>query len=241
MDSIKDKVLDISYNYYKYLLNLQNVNAIGLGYKKINGIETRELCVHVLVDHKVEEKFLTKDNIVPKSYMGIKTDVIKVGKVKPRGKFAIEDKLRPLEGGIPISSDFFNGVGLDIGTLGCIVTKVIDGEREFFILSNNHVLAGSNEAPIGTSIIQPPEFLDGTLENDKIANLYDFVQLKFIEGSNEPVNFVDCAIGKILDKSIISGIIYGGDIINGVKKAILGENIKKLVLSQALLVEKLQQ
>lgn len=32
MDKLQNKILDISHNYFKYFMNLKNVNGVGLGF-----------------------------------------------------------------------------------------------------------------------------------------------------------------------------------------------------------------
>jgi hypothetical protein len=48
-----------------------------------------------------------------------------------------------------------------------------------FVLSNNHVLANSNDAQIGDPILQPGPVDGGTLANDRIATLESFVPIRF--------------------------------------------------------------
>jgi hypothetical protein len=50
---------------------------------------------------------------------------------------------------------------------------------ETFILSNNHVLANSNDAQIGDAILQPGPADGGTVANDRIATLEAFVPIRF--------------------------------------------------------------
>ncbi len=52
------------------------------------------------------------------------------------------------------------------GTLGCLVKK----DHEYYILSNNHVLANENEAYMGDPILQPDPY-DGEDLEDRIAYL----------------------------------------------------------------------
>jgi delta-aminolevulinic acid dehydratase/porphobilinogen synthase len=74
------------------------------------------------------------------------------------------------------------------GTLGCLVKKTAVDDDEIFILSNNHVLADSNQAQIGNDIIEPSKLDGGT---DPIAKLTDF---KTIFLDNKP-NFTECSGG----------------------------------------------
>ena len=223
MNILENNILDIAKNNYKFLTNMQNVIGVGLGYKNINDFNTLEPCLHVLVENKINSNFLSKNNIVPKSYMGIKTDVIQVGKLDLLKGEAITFKLRPLEGGGGISVADHKSAG----TIGYFVTKGMLFSKKYYILSNNHVLAGLNSIPIGTPIIQPIDVFGGKIENDMVALLKDFVPVKFINGSNEPENYVDCAIAQVTSKSIICNRILGDCIVKGINKPKLGENVRK--------------
>ena len=96
MQTLEEKILDISTKYYHYLINLQSVKGVGYGFKHINGVNTFEPCIHVLVERKLQSTNLSFSNIIPKVYMGIKTDVIEVGNMKSFSP--ITKKFRPLEG-----------------------------------------------------------------------------------------------------------------------------------------------
>lgn len=72
------------------------------------------------------------------------------------------------------------------GTMGAIVKNTVGG---LFILSNNHVLAASNNAQIGDPSYQPGPF-DGGTSADQIGTLADFVPINFNGGNNT----VDAAI-----------------------------------------------
>ena len=148
----------------------KNVVACGLGYK-IRGEEaTKELSVIVSVEHKEPESQLASRDIIPKSFDGLCTDVIETGRIRalmpqndPRGR------LRPARPGISIGHH-----EITAGTLGLLVQQ--GGEQ--FILSNNHVLANSNNSNIGDAIWQPGP-MDGGGRQDRIASLADFVPLNF--------------------------------------------------------------
>jgi len=81
------------------------------------------------------------------------------------------------------------------GTIGCRVT---DGTN-VYALSNNHVYAVENFASIGDEVIQPGTFDGGSLVNDVIGTLYDFVEICFLfdwifSDCIELYNTVDAAI-----------------------------------------------
>jgi hypothetical protein len=63
------------------------------------------------------------------------------------------------------------------GTLGCVVRDRRSGVR--LILSNNHVLANSNNASPGDPILQPGPYDGGSQDRDVIARLERFVKLQF--------------------------------------------------------------
>ena len=151
----------------KNLLKKKNVVGVGYGHKISNGVDTGEPCVSILVEKKVGKKKLRKSALVPNLVDGIKTDVIEVGKIVALP--ATTDKHRPAPGGVSIGHK-----NITAGTFGCLVTDGIDT----FILSNNHVIANSNNAELGDEILQPGPADGGTLE-DQIATLEDFEPIKF--------------------------------------------------------------
>jgi hypothetical protein len=83
-------------------------------------------------------------------------------------------------------------VGYSIGhpdiTAGTFGARVTDGSG-VFLLSNNHVMANSNDAEIGDPIYQPGPY-DGGDADDEIAQLSDFEEIVF-DGS---VNYMDAAV-----------------------------------------------
>jgi hypothetical protein len=83
------------------------------------------------------------------------------------------------------------------GTLGCLVTK--GGTK--YILSNNHVMANSNNANINDQILQPGPFDGGQVDVDRIADLSQFVTIKF-DGSD---NVVDAAIADVVNDADVTG------------------------------------
>ena len=91
--------------------------------------------------------------------------------------------------------------------------------REKFILSNNHVLANSNNAMIGDTILQPAAFDSGTPLGDTIGVLYDFIELR-------KKNFVDCAIARPL-RNVVSPEIMEVGFVKGIKLANIGMKVQK--------------
>jgi len=96
-------------------------------------------------------------------------------------------RMRPAPGGISVGH-----VRITAGTLGCLARgRSGDRTRRRLILSNNHVLANSNAAGFGDSIVQPGPTDGGISPRDRIAILERFVPLDF----SGAANLVDCATG----------------------------------------------
>jgi hypothetical protein len=167
------------------LFKFPNVVAVGVGYKKVKGKKTKHLAIIVSVEHKIpiESLELEEEEIIPALIDGVKTDVIETGKIKALKLRT--DKWRPASGGVSIGHK-----DITAGTLGCLVKK----NGELYILSNNHVLANSNNAEIGDPIYQPGPH-DGGTQIDTIAPLADFVPINFLGGNGvSPCPFVKAVV-----------------------------------------------
>lgn len=143
-----------------------NVVAVGVGYKKIKGRKTSVISIICSVEKKVPSSQLSDQDLIPRIVGGYMTDVVETGRIKALRT----DRVRPAPGGVSIGH-----VDITAGTLGCLVKR--DGKT--FILSNNHVLANSNDAKIGDPILQPGTYDGGKYPDDHIANLADFVPISF--------------------------------------------------------------
>lgn len=161
----------------KKLLRKKNVVAVGMGYKEIGGIKTETKAIICSVSKKEPLSALKKKDIIPMRVEDMPIDVKEVGVIKALK--ARTDRWRPAPGGVSIGHEWITA-----GTLGCLVSK---GSQPY-ILSNNHVLADTNNAPIGSTILQPGKHDGGELI-DTIATLADFVPIEFGGGKG-------CSIGK---------------------------------------------
>lgn len=96
-------------------------------------------------------------------------------------------RMRPAPGGCSVGH-----FRITAGTIGCLsVGRTPPRNARLMILSNNHVLANSNNAAFGDCICQPGPADGGRCPADQIAILERFVPINFAGG----VNFVDCATG----------------------------------------------
>ncbi|WP_411059790.1 hypothetical protein [Streptomyces sp. E11-3] len=115
-------------------------------------------------------------------------------------------RMRPCPSGFSVGN-----VRVTAGTLGSVVYDFLPGASvdppgpglgvpaRFYILSNNHVLADSNRAQLGSAIVQPGVFDGGQDPADRIATLSRFVTIQFapqipLERHN---NVVDAALGTV--------------------------------------------
>lgn len=179
------RIKEIKDKYKKKFLNKKNVIGVGIGEKIKGDLQTGEEAITVFVKKKVPIEELSPDDLLPKEIQEKKVDVIELGHVKKLTP-EHERKYRPILGGISVGHK-----DITAGTLGLVVRKKGDSVNQF-ILSNNHVLANSNNANIGDPIYQPGPY-DGGNFIDKVGELDSFVSIKFDGSENE----VDAALASI--------------------------------------------
>lgn len=156
------------------ILDRANVVATGAGYKVRGGVRTDDLAIVASVTEKVPLERLAPEDLVPAAVDGVPTDVVPTGPI--RAFQARTERHRPAPGGVSIGHR-----NVTAGTLGCLMRR--DGQ--VVILSNNHVLANSNEAVRGDAILQPGAHDGGRFPDDHIAELEDFVPIVFLEPPSE--------------------------------------------------------
>lgn len=99
---------------------------------------------------------------------------------------------RPAMGGCSVGH-----YNITAGTLGtCCYDANAAMPTRYYMLSNNHVLANSNNAKIGDIILQPGPYDGGKQLSDDIARLARYIPIKFHSGSSKPINYVDAAIAE---------------------------------------------
>lgn len=150
------------------LLSKPNVLAVGIGFKEVAGVRTSDLAIITSVSQKLPKVQLSADELLPAFVESVPVDVQQVGVIRALQERT--DRWRPAPGGVSIGH-----VDVSAGTFGCVVYK--DGQP--FILSNNHVLANSNNGQLGDPIIQPGSYDGGIAPEDVLAELADFVPVAF--------------------------------------------------------------
>lgn len=168
MPDAADEIRRVLRNVGPALLARANVVATGVGYKVSAGARTSALCIVCSVTRKLPPTRLPARDLVPFRIDGTPTDVVETGPL--RALQSRTGRHRPAPGGVSIGHR-----DITAGTLGCLVKR----NGETLILSNNHVLAAGNDAQIGDSILQPGPIDGGTLPGAHIADLLDFVPIRF--------------------------------------------------------------
>lgn len=92
---------------------------------------------------------------------------------------------------VPIGVSTGNEGEISAGTISC---RVVDGAGNVYALSNNHVYALENTAPIGSRVLQPGRYDTRryqVLEANVIGHLFDYEPIVF---STTASNLIDAAI-----------------------------------------------
>jgi hypothetical protein len=185
---------------------IPGVVEVGIGIKETAGDLTGETVLRVYVEEKRDEDKLPPDQVIPKEFHGIKTDVIVFREAEPEED---SSRYRPVQGGIQIGAEG----SVHIGTLGCMA-QLDDGT--IVLLSNQHVLYDS-PAVDGSEIGQPDHTSSCCCTCGDIAIN--------VHGINE--DHLDCAIAKLKDGVAHSIAIREIGNITAVADAVSGETVKK--------------
>lgn len=172
-----------------------NIVGVGIGEKVVDGEGTGRVAVKVFVKQKLEESTVDNQAMVPETVGDFETDVEETGEIEA---FLFNTRVRPAPGGVSIGTCAVNLAG----TLGCLVRR---GSRTY-ILSNNHVMAGTNQGPVGVGIPQPGQFDSGVCPDDVIAELTRWIAIDFAGP-----NLVDCAIARVSDLSLVDARMLRDD------------------------------
>ncbi len=170
-----DQVFEAQAAHEEELLEKRNVVGVAVGYK--GGDESSgEMAVVVLVERKVPLAALAAEDVVPRTIDGVRTDVIEIGYLRALGtpQPGARDRHRPtIPAGVSIGH-----FKVTAGTLGAIVRDRATNQP--YILSNNHVLANSNDAATGDPILQPAAMDGGRQPGDTVAVLDRFIPLRYL-------------------------------------------------------------
>jgi hypothetical protein len=188
-----------------------NVVGLGMGIKWSGGRPTGEPALVVLVTHKLEESQLRAADKVPAKLKDMQTDVLSIGYPVAGGgqpliaSTQLAKRSRPAKGGYSIGH-----VNITAGTIATCVYDILPGggvsppshgigiPGKYYILSNNHVLANSNNANPGDMCLQPGPFDGGVNPDDRVATLSRWIPIYFDPPMprQQHRNLVDAAIAE---------------------------------------------
>lgn len=144
------------------------VTGIDVGYRIAGGEHEKTLCIRIHVKEKHAPKLLGPKEKIPKTILGVPTDVIQgtyrkheAGASQLPGRTAHHPRILP---GISIGH-----VRATAGTFGAVV-RANDTGREC-ILSASHVLYPDAQCAPGDPIVQPGPFDGGSIPNGVVASL----------------------------------------------------------------------
>ncbi len=200
-----------------------NVLGVAAGVKWKSGEATGEPALLILVSHKLPKDAVSKKDLIPAKFQDQQTDVLAIGNVfaapdggepdpdpppprEQRGEAQVlTGRVRAAKGGYSVGHK-----NITAGTIATCVYKILPGgstnppthgigvPNRFYILSNNHVLANSNNAVIGDAVLQPGPIDGGTDPADRIARLSEFIPITFAPAVplSQHQNLVDAAIAE---------------------------------------------
>lgn len=212
-------------------LGRANVVGVGLGHKIKDGQVTETPSVMVLVTQKLPESLLGAGDKVTKTVDNKPTDVLEVGHLVAGGEplagplqaidaQTLATRVRPVRPGYSVGHP-----KVTAGTIGagCYDLSPLPGiPPRYYILSNNHVLANSNDASLGDPVYQPGVY-DGGGPADAIGRLARYVPITF-DGS---CNYVDAAIAEVPFDTIDRDIYWIGYPSIAAAPASAGQLLKK--------------
>ncbi|SES22229.1 hypothetical protein [Salipaludibacillus aurantiacus] len=211
-------------------LRKKNVVGVGVGVKLKDGKPTGKPALVTFVTSKKPLESLDKEDVVPEEVDGVETDVVEIG--MPTVQIGLEEgntdtlrtlpsnelkvKIRPVKGGWSVGHP-----NITAGTAGAVVfNKDETNPAKYYILSNNHVLANSNDAKIGDPILQPGPIDGGSAPDDQVASLSRFIPIDFTpdKPAEEHENLVDAAIAEGSLQELDREVYWTGYIKGWVKK-----------------------
>jgi endonuclease G len=143
------------------------VTGIDVGYKHVRKAPTETIAIRFHVVRKIPSPSLDVKEKFPPEIDGVPTDLIEavyVARAAATPSSGRRKRRDPIQPGISVSH-----MRVLSGTLGAVVYDKTSGEA--CILSNWHVLAGSDSAKQGDPIIQPGSTDQGRRPRDTVAQL----------------------------------------------------------------------
>jgi hypothetical protein len=80
VDEQTARAMLVQNKYTESLLKLPHVVGVGIGYVKVNGVQTGEIGLVVMVDEKIYAQEVDPVDQIPKELDGVRVDVQAIGK-----------------------------------------------------------------------------------------------------------------------------------------------------------------
>ncbi|PYZ91748.1 hypothetical protein CR194_19190 [Salipaludibacillus keqinensis] len=206
------------------IMEKENVVGLGIGLKIKDGKLTDRPALVTYVTRKKSVDVLAGKDVIPETVDGVETDVIEISMptvqksiqnselLRTLPSNELSSRMRPVKGGWSVGHP-----DITAGTAGAVVfRKDEENIAHYYILSNNHVLANSNDATIGDPILQPGSVDGGSAPDDQVATLSKFIPIDLTPDKREEDhdNLVDAAIAEgslqELDREVYwSGYVKG--------------------------------
>lgn len=127
------------------------VQAVTVGYKRVQGVTTQQPALVFLVDRKRPLEGIHPAMAIPAEVAGFPTDVVELQAEPHDDTAGPYDHVEPLVGGVSIKADWKNG----IGTLGALFCD--RKTRQPMGLTNRHVVDNWSFNANGQAVFQPTE------------------------------------------------------------------------------------
>lgn len=228
-----DDILNTKRAYEDELLQIDDVHAVSIGYKEINGVKTDTLAIVIHTRKKKDEDLIPLNQRIPPSLNGFPTDVVEIPPFDYIPTEFDEDevdpsnidgkKYRPVPGGVEIymPRTEING---GICTSGMYAQSIKEGDSaaDLYLLTNAHCLREVNQAvmqPISDSPEELIAFSSRVIDNDRIdggiakmtsyenADPFTIVDLGQITGVYDIT--IDNLGDKVVKRGRTSGITIG--------------------------------
>ncbi|MGJ3241244.1 MAG: hypothetical protein ACFE0Q_21230 [Anaerolineae bacterium] len=169
-----NQFLEAQQVFQSELLAKTGVVGVGIGYKNADRGESNELALVAMVEQKRPLAGIREEDRVPPEINGIRTDVIEVGVFRAQVNSGPRDQWRPV---------IYPGVSIAhyMVTAGTHGALVYDDAGTAYILSNNHVLANSNDAFPNDPVLQPGATDGGQKGVDTVAVLHRYAKLSYTD------------------------------------------------------------
>jgi hypothetical protein len=228
------RIAEVQDRHEASLMAMENVVGVAASFKVTKGKPSPQWSLTVLVEKKLPLTDVPPPSRVPPEVDGVPTDVVEVGRLEP---LLFTARVRPATPGYSIGHH-----NITAGTFGCLVRDIrrccCRQEKEcchapareecpgdYLILSNNHVLAATNQGKPGDVILQPGAFDGGVFPSDGVAVLERFEPIVF---GRSGYNLVDAAVARPTFTRNVTVSIIGLAAPRGIDQAFVGTNVIKV-------------